>query len=333
MQSAELEGRAAEAAELLAESLRGERLFLSGREWDGGIQLDDMAVTIVGNEGQRRARAPVDFERDRALKPNLLALKCRAHFAIERGVVGLPDELSTAHPTPVDITVAETQRSFAGAAGLDLVNSATLLTLIGFTGVEDQAVARFQRRRKTKRNGVVFHPRHFAKEDAAFGPEAGVGELLIINPTKPAGEKTAGETHLEFVAGRLRLEFRRRDTREVGHHFIEGLAINPRNAGNVFRRLQATLDLQRGHSDANEVGQNLEAGEVLRAEQITFVAEGNLEAVRDQVVRQTAGLGTFAAVGGASAEGLTRETLAGIRDTEGAMHKHLKRQRTRRVER
>ena len=228
--------------------------------------------------------------------------------------------------------MAETQRSFAGATGLDLVNSAALLTLIGFAGVEDEAVAGFQRRRKTKRNGVVFYPRHFAKEDAAFGPEAGVGELLIVDPTKPAGEKTAGETHLEFVAGRLRLEFRRRDTREVGHHFVEGLAINPRNAGNVFGRFEASLDFQRGHSDANEVGQNLEAGEVLRAEQITFVAEGNLDAVGDQVVRQTAGLGTFAAVGGASAEGLTREALAGIRDTKGAMHKHLKRQRTWRVE-
>ena len=188
MQSAELEGRAAEAAELLAEALRREGLFLSGREWDGGIQLDDMAVTIVGNERQRRARAPVDFERDRALKPNLLTLKRRAHFAIERGVVGLPDELSTAHPTPVDITVAETQHSFTGATGLDLVNSAALLTLIGFAGVEDEAVAGFQRRRKTKRNGVVFHPRHFTEEDAAFSPEAGVGELLIVDPTKPAGE-------------------------------------------------------------------------------------------------------------------------------------------------
>jgi hypothetical protein len=54
------------------------------------------------------------------------------------------------------------------------------------------------------------------------------------------------------------------------------LAVNPRDAGDVFGRLQPALDLERGDAGAHEVGEHVEAGEILRAEQIAAIAEVDL---------------------------------------------------------
>jgi hypothetical protein len=92
-------------------------------------------------------------------------------------------------------------------------------------------------------------------------------------------------------------------------------------------RFQPALDLERGDAGAHEVGQHVEAGEILRAEQVAAVAEVNLPAVGDEIVGQAAGLGAFAAVGGAAAERLAGEALAGIGHAERAVHENLQRQR------
>ena len=66
-----------------------------------------MAMAVVGDERERRAGAAVDLEGDRALETDFFPLKRRPHLAIERGVVGFPDELTGAHAAPVDVAVAE----------------------------------------------------------------------------------------------------------------------------------------------------------------------------------------------------------------------------------
>jgi hypothetical protein len=69
----------------------------------------------------------------------------------------------------------------------------------------------------------------------------------------------------------------------------------------------------------------------LGAEQVAAVTEIDFLAVGDEVVRETAGLGAFAAVGGAAAEGFAGEALAGIRDAESAVDEDLQRHGRRRL--
>ena len=63
----------------------------------------------------------------------------------------------------------------------------------------------------------------------------------------------------------------------------------------------------------------------MRAEEVAAVAEGDLDAVGDQIVGEAAGLGAFAAVGGAAAEGFAGEALAGIGDAEGTVDENFQR--------
>jgi hypothetical protein len=235
--------------------------------------------------------------------------------------------------------MAETQDRFAGggARRLDLVNAAALFALGGIAGIEDDAVAGFERRGKRERDRFAADARDRAEEDAALGAEATVGELLVVDAAKPARVLTAGERHLEFVVRRVE-----RGSGggflcggSVGSggrgraHFIEGLAIDARDAGDVFGGFEAALDFEGGDAGADEIGQDIEAGEVLRAKEVAAVTEINFLAVGDEIVREAASLGAFAAVGGAAAEGFAGEALARVGDAEGAVDKDLERQRRR----
>ena len=113
---------------------------------------------------------------------------------------------------------------------------------------------------------------------------------------------------------------------------VKGLAVDACDAGDVFGGFQAALDLERGDAGADEVGEDVETGEVLRTEEVAAVAEIDLLAVGDKVVGKPAGLGAFAAVGGAAAERLAGEALAGVGDAEGAVDEDLQRKRRLRVE-
>ena len=118
-----------------------------------------------------------------------------------------------------------------------------------------------------------------------------------------------------------------RSSRQFRHHLVERLPVNARDAGDVFGRFEPALDLERGDAGAHEVGQHVEAGEILRAEQVAAVAERHLFAVGNEIVGQAAGLGAFAAVGGAAAERFAGEALAGVGDAERAVDEDLERQR------
>ena len=66
---------------------------------------------------------------------------------------------------------------------------------------------------------------------------------------------------------------------------IDGLAIDARDGGDVFRRLEAAFDFEAGDAQLDEARDFLHRGEVLRAEQITPVAEVAQFAVDDQFDR------------------------------------------------
>jgi len=147
VQFAEAKRGAAEATELVAQALGGERLIFGGGERKGGGGLSDVAVGVAGDEGERRAGVAVELERDGAGEADFFAFEGSAEFAVEGGIVGFPDELAGADAGPIDVAVAEAQEGVAGtvAGQFDLVDAAALFALGGVAGIEDDAVAGLQR--------------------------------------------------------------------------------------------------------------------------------------------------------------------------------------------
>ena len=208
VQIAEGERGAAEATELVAQALGGERLIFSGGERKCGGGLSDVTVGIASDEGEGSAGVAVKFECDGAGKTDFLAFEGGAEFAVEGGVVGFPDELASADAGPVDVAVAEAQEGVAGAVAgrFDLVNAAALFAFGGVAGIEDDAVAGLQRGGGAKGDRLTGDAENLAEQDAALGAEAAVGEFLIVDAAEPAGVLAAGERHLEFVVSGGRAE-------------------------------------------------------------------------------------------------------------------------------
>jgi hypothetical protein len=175
-------------------------LLLGGAERHGGLDLHHVARAVVGDHGERRAGPAVDFERDRALKTDLVAGVGGAQFAFERGIARLPHPVADLHAAKIDVAVPEPQHGLA-PVGLDLVNAAAFLTVLGPAGVEHHAVAGFERRDEAKLHGLAVDARHFAQQHAALGAEAAVDERLVVGATKPAGVESAGKGHLQLVLG------------------------------------------------------------------------------------------------------------------------------------
>ena len=130
-------------------------------------------------------------------------------------------------------------------------------------GVEDDAIARFQRGLQVKADTLALDPRDLAQEHAALLAEAGMDKSLVIGAVKPPGVEPAREGHFHVVAV----------VRGDGPQLVEGLAVDAGDVGDVFGGLKPPLDLQRGHAHTNQLRQDFQPGQVLRAEQILPVAE------------------------------------------------------------
>ena len=144
----------------------------------------------------------------------------------------------------------------------------------------------------------------------------------MIHAVHPAGEQAAAEGHLQFVAilRRRRLDL----VREGG---INGFAIDARDAGNVFRRLEPALDFETGDTQLHEARDFLHRGKILRAEKIASVAEIAGFAIHHQLIGHSTGLRAFAAIRAALAEALAGEALPGIGHAERAVDEDFQRHR------
>ena len=108
----------------------------------------------------------------------------------------------------------------------------------------------------------------FAEKHAALFAEARVDEFLIVDAAEPAGVKAARKRHFHFVLFRFRPQ-RRRGTEILfallcvsvvsAAKFVQRLPINPRDVGDVFRRLEPAFDFQRRDAGADQVPATLPA--------------------------------------------------------------------------
>ncbi len=124
------------------------------------------------------------------------------------------------------------------------------------SGVEDDAVAGFEGREQTEEDAAGGDAADFPQIDAAFFAEAGVDKALVVDAAKPAGMKAAGKGHFEVVAG---LGGR------LGDGAVQGAAINLGDVGDVFGGFEAAFDFEGGDAGAEEIGQDLQTGQILRA--------------------------------------------------------------------
>ena len=237
----------------------------------------------------------------------------------------------------IHIALAEAEPGFR-AARVHLINETALLFLIGRAGVEHHAVTWFQRAAELQRNLFVRDPGDLPQKHPALLPETRVNQFLIVVAAEPAGVKPARKSHLHVVTILLivaaAVKRLIRIFREWGlslltlaaTKLIEFRAVNARDIRHVFRRFEPALDLQRRHARTDDVWQDLQPGEVLRAEQILPVAERHWFSVRDQIVGHPAGLCALATIRRAAPQRFAREALAGVRNAERPVDEDFERE-------
>ena len=288
-----------------------------------------MAESVVCNHRQRQAGATMGFHRERSLKPDLLALEGLPDAFFQRRIAGFPDPVADMHPPEIDVALTEAQHGFR-PVWFDLVDPAAFLLRLRVPGVEHHAVTRFKRRDRAERHAVGPHVNDLAEEDAALGAKVGVDEFLVVGAAKPAGIKTAREGHLHRVIvfamePGQQTGFALGGHARFGQQLVDRLPVDARDAGDILRAFQPSLDLEGGDAQANEIGQHIEGGKILRAQEVAAVAELDQPAVGEQLVGHAAGLGALAAVGGAAAQRFARQALAGVGHAERAVDEDLER--------
>ena len=76
------------------------------------LLLHVMALAVGEQQGEGGAGMAVDFHAHGALHADFVAFVCGSQFAVERGIVGLPDEVAGCDTGEVDVAMAEAQGCF-----------------------------------------------------------------------------------------------------------------------------------------------------------------------------------------------------------------------------
>ncbi len=157
-----------------------------------------------------------------------------------------------------------------------------------------------------------------AEQGSAFFAEAAVSEVGVIGAAEPTVGEATGEGHFQGVAigigdGGFRL----------CHRIIEGLAVDASDGGDVLGRFESALDFERLHAGFHQIGDEVDCGEVLRAEEVADFTEILGDAIDHDFVGHAAGLGAFAAVRAALAEGFAGQALTRVGDAKGAVDKNF----------
>lgn len=193
-----------------------------------------------------------------------------------------------------------------------------LLILFGMTFVEDDAVAGLEEIGgmifQADGDGVGREGDDGAGADAAGFGEAGGNEGLVVDAGQEAVGKTAGEG-----LGEIELLLAGNFKGAVLDGGVEGRAVGLRGGGDVMGAFQAAFDFERADATFDEVADQIMSRQILRREEIGFIAKIPFLAVDEEFIGKPAGLGALAAVGGSAAEGFGGQALAGIADAERAV--------------
>lgn len=100
---------------------------------------------------------------------------------------------------------------------------------------------------------------------------------------------------------------------------VDGFAVGAGGEGNVIGVLIAALNFEATDTGGDDLGDELNGGEVAGGEQIAGIGEGAFDAIDQQFIRQAAGLGALATVGAAATPGFGGKALAGVSDAERAV--------------
>ena len=162
-----------------------------------------------------------------------------------------------------------------------------------------------------------LHPQQLPQQRAPLLAPAAMHQTAMVHPFKPTGGKASGKGQLK-----LALHLRRRSG-----GLIQALAIGVGDGSHVGSILQTPFDLEAGHADALQLRQQLPGRQILGREEVALVFKGVGLPIHHHFVGQATGLGTLTSIGTALPERFTGQTLTGIGDAKGAMHKHLQRHR------
>src|ERR1700748_1343582 len=115
---------------------------------------------------------------------------------------------------------------------------------------------------------------------------------------------------------------------ERGDRTINRSTINSGDRRHIFRRLQASFNLETGHPQSDQFRDLFDPGKILRREQKSLFTKILRPAIHEQLIGQTTCLSALATVRAALAERLAGQTLSRICDTERAVDKNLDRKFT-----
>ncbi|MNM76406.1 hypothetical protein D3C81_882300 [compost metagenome] len=107
---------------------------------------------------------------------------------------------------------------------------------------------------------------------------------------------------------------------------VNRFAVFAHHVSDVLRTFHPAFDFKRRHPRLNQLRHDVDRRQILRRQQVGYIAHRLLFPVDHQVVRQATSLCTFAAVRRAPAPHLRRQTLTRIGHAQRPMHKYLHRQ-------
>ena len=222
----------------------------------------------------------MDDEIERHAPLRLCARERFSQLCRELGVVGFPELLAWVQACEINGVVAEGEFDVAAAAWRDFVDAAALFVAFLAVAGEHDAVAGCHGSPSRNDDASAANRFHFAHQHAALGGAQAGHEHLVIAAAEPARREAAREGELHFgdvLLGEVR--------RAIGGGRIEGAAVLPCDVGDILGRLEPAFDLEAAHAGVDEVGHECVRGQVLRAQQIFDVAQIDVFAVANQVVR------------------------------------------------
>ena len=114
----------------------------------------------------------------------------------------------------------------------------------------------------------------------------GTSRLWSLPSNQPGEKPRERQLHL--------LDLPRRELdRPARQRRVDRFAVVPSDVGHVLGGLQAAFDLQRRDARVDQLGNQVERGQVLRAQQVLDLSQLHVPAVADQIERQAARLGTL----------------------------------------